>query len=219
MPTPGPLPPPPEGFRDLELPVIEFARSKKWYRSHLVERAPVFYGKKAQFRFDDPAQEYGVLYLAEDPFGAFVETFGQFVSTVALPRQITTEQLLARALSELVPDRSIQLADLTGSGLARMGADSRLFAGNYGESQAWSRALFLHPSRVDGLFYPTRHDPKRKAAAIFAESIRWSDLSRKPWLALGLTLRSVLSEYRFALIESQFVQLPTRKRPAQEELF
>ena len=199
--------------------MIEFDKSKSWYRSHQIELGPVYYGKNARYRFDDPAQKYGVLYVAEDPFGAFVETFGQLISRVTQPRPITSEQLAARALSELLPDRKLKLADLTGSGLSRIGADSRLFAGDYTESQAWSQAIHHHPAHIDGIFYPTRHDPKRKAAAIFAENIRWSNLSRKTWLSLGLTLRNVLNEYNFALIETQFIQLPTRKGPTQEELF
>jgi hypothetical protein len=97
--------------------------------------SPILYGRNAKFRFDDPQREYGVLYVAEDPFGVFVETFGQFVSTPGLPRQLTTEQLINRALSELIPGRILRLADLTGPGLAKIGADSRLFAGNYDESQ------------------------------------------------------------------------------------
>jgi hypothetical protein len=72
---------------------------------------------------------------------------------------------------------------------------------------------------VDGLYYPTSHDPRRKAAAIFNESLSWTTLSRDSWLSLGLTLRDVLNDYGFGLIESQVVQPAVRKRVKQELLF
>jgi hypothetical protein len=216
-PVPGPLPLPIDQFHDLELPIVE--SSNPWFRSHSIDHGPIFYGRNARFRFDHPLREYRVLYVAEDAFGAFVETFGQFISIPSLPRRITSEELLIRALSEIVADRPVRLVDLTGPGLARIGADARLFAGNYNESQVWSSALHSHPSRIDGLLYPTRHDPRRKAAAIFTELIGWAHLSRRTWLSLGLELRNILSEYNFSLIESQTVPLATRKGPKQEELF
>src|SRR5882724_10006268 len=49
---------------------------------HSIDRSPIFYGTSAQYRFDDLDAKYGVLYVATDPFGAFVETFGQFMTTV-----------------------------------------------------------------------------------------------------------------------------------------
>jgi hypothetical protein len=35
------------------------------------------FGSAAVSRFDDPQREFGVLYVAEDIWCAFVETFGQ----------------------------------------------------------------------------------------------------------------------------------------------
>lgn len=162
---------------------------------------------------------YGVLYVAEDPYGAFVETFGQFLATARQSRQLTSEQLSFRALSEIVCDRSLRLVDLTGGGLARLNIDSRIFAGDYNEAQIWSSAFQSHPANVDGLFYPARHDPARKAAAIFNESLQWTTLSRKTWLSLGFLLRDILNEYGFALMESHFVRPAVRKGPQQETLF
>jgi hypothetical protein len=46
---------------------------------HQTRYSPIFFGRTAQFRFDAPSHEYGTLYVAEDEFGAFVETFGRIL--------------------------------------------------------------------------------------------------------------------------------------------
>src|SRR5450755_635558 len=51
--TPGPLPPPPEDISRLNLPLIELHRH--WFRSHAIDKSPVYYGRNARYRFDDPA--------------------------------------------------------------------------------------------------------------------------------------------------------------------
>ena len=122
--APGALPPPPDNLNDLELPIAVV--SQEWFRSHPGNRSPIHYGRAVRYRLDDPDGSYGVLYVAQDPFGAFVETFGQLMSApTAAPRQITSGQLQSKTLSRIVCHRSLRLADLTGPGLARVGADAR----------------------------------------------------------------------------------------------
>jgi len=63
--------------------------------------------------------------------------------------------------------RPLRLIDLVASGgLARIGADARLFAGEHSISQRWSKALWTHRAKPDGILYPTRHDPARVAACV-----------------------------------------------------
>jgi RES domain len=214
--TPGPLPSPPARLHERDLPILELSRH--WCRSHPIDLGPVYYGRSSRYRFDDPEGEYGVFYVAEDPFGAFAETFGQLMSTkVSLPRMISTGALATRALSSIVPSRPLRLVDLTGPGLARIGADARLFAGDHQKSQQWSRALREHPVKADGLYYPIRHDPSRKAAAIFNDELTWTELSRDTWLALSKTLRDILQAYGFSLIESISIQSAVKKGPRSEQ--
>ena len=195
----------------MELPIVETSHS--WFRSHPAEFGYIHYGRARRFRFDDPDGEYGVLYIAEDPFGAFVETFGQLMSTPAkLPRAISSGELSSKAVSEIVCSRTLRLADLTGPGLPRIGADARLFAGgDYSCSRTWSRALRDHPARVDGLLYRTRHDPERRAAPVFRETLEWIDLSRSTWLSRGRQLSEILQHCGFALIDSHLVRGRARK--------
>jgi RES domain len=198
------------------LKVVELSRH--WYRSHSLNFGPIHYGRNSRYRFDDPTGEYGVLYAAEDHCGAFVETFGQLMSSQSrLPRMISSGELSARVLSEIVCARPLRFADLTGPGLAQIGADARLCSGDHANSQPWSRALRAHPARIDGLYYPARHDPSRKAAAIFNEELAWTELSRDTWLSLGRLLQEVLHEYHFSLIESHLVPKAIKKGPCPQQ--
>ena len=62
-----------------------------------------------------------------------------------------------RCLTEFYPVTPLSLVDLSGQGgLARIGADSRLFAGSRAIARRWSRAIYEHPNRlkVHGILYP-----------------------------------------------------------------
>jgi hypothetical protein len=101
--------------------------------------------------------------------GAFIETFGRRETSGVTPgwNVVTLRVLAARDRTQVTASRLLRLVDLTGSGLAQIGADSRLASGSYDVSQRWALSFFQHPSEPDGMFYRTRHDPSRFAAAIF----------------------------------------------------
>jgi len=61
----------------------------------------------------------------------------------------------------------MRLVDLTGPGLARIGATNELNAGAHSVGPQWSRALWSHPSRPDGLLYRARYDPSCLSIALF----------------------------------------------------
>lgn len=156
---PGPHPDPPEDLHKRELPLV--GSRGPWFRIHRRELDPVFFGKTGLGRFDAPDGGYGVLYAAQDFRGAFIETFGWItgINVVAL------SELEARALAELKTSEEVDLVDLTGKGLALLGADARLATGEHTVSQRWSSALFGHPRSPDGLLYRARHDPETLAVA------------------------------------------------------
>ena len=161
------------------------------FRSHQIKRNPIHYGTSRIHRFDSPDGSYGVLYAGRDAYCAFIETFARSAGV----RIVTTAELEARALSELKATRPLNLIDLTQSGaLARIGADSRLFAGDHSIAQLWSNAL---------------HE--------------LVELSRQSWYAPGPQRRllvEIIEHYKLDLIESHSVA--PRKPPAkarQEEMF
>ncbi len=156
-----PHPPPPNDFDRLRLPLV---RAKgPWFRIHPADRSPAHFSKSGDNRFDDPLGKYGALYVALDFAGAFIETAGHRTGI----RLVTRTWLEERALSTVTSRRPLKLVDLTGSGLPKLGADSRLFSGDYRVSQSWGRAIWAHPSRPDGILYLSRHDPSRRSIAIF----------------------------------------------------
>lgn len=174
---------------------------QRWYRIHGRDRDPLFYGRSGANRFDSPADEYGVLPVGTDAFCAFIETFGH----VAGRRRVTSTQLNTRSLAIIDSASVLRLVDLTGPGLARLGADERLCAGDYDAAQQWSAAFHDHPEQPDGLLNRSRHDASRLCAAIYERTGRVLAASHTNSLtapdARNL-LATLLETYGFELIET-----------------
>lgn len=167
--TVAPLPDPPASFSTLSL-VIEDC-THDWYRIYEVSRDPAYFGKTGTNRYDAPAGEFGVMYVAEDPQGAFIETLGRSGGV----RVLKVSDLKSRALARLhLSDPggpALRVVDLTGPGLSRLGLDARISTdADYGKSQQWVKAIHEHPGLVDGVKYRSRHDPSRACAAVFERS-------------------------------------------------
>ncbi len=172
-------------------------------RMHRVDHDPVFFGRTGGGRFDDPEGEYGVLYAAEDAFGAFVESFGREPGR----NVISWQRLRDRPLSHIGPAEagasgSLRLVDLTGEGLARIGATGEISSGPYRAAQRWSRALHEHPSKPQGLVYRLKHDPSRKGVAIFERTgVLHSELFGTLIAAEHRKLlAAILNKYGFGLV-------------------
>lgn len=159
-------PEPPEDLAARSLPLLRLRGP--FYRIHRKRRDALHFGARCLNRFDDPEGDYGVLYVAADIFGAFVETAGHRTGV----RHVEPSWLADRALSEIVLREPILTVNLRGRNLARLGADGRLMAGEHALCQRWSRAFWSHPSRPDGLSYVARHDLSRGAVAIFHRARR-----------------------------------------------
>ena len=191
---------------------MEFAEGL--FRTHGLNRNPIFFGNSGLHRFDSPDRSYKVFYAGRDAYCAFIETFGRAAGT----RVITTSALRAHALAVLKAKRPLRLLDLTQpAALVGIGADSNLFSGAHAQSQIWSRALHDHPLRADGLLYPSRLDPARTAIVLFGDrGITMTELSRNSWYDTGptrLLLAEIMEHYGMELIENRFV--PGRKPAAR----
>lgn len=144
-----------------ELPILE--AKGPWQRFHLGKYGAIHFGKAGRMRFDDPYGEYGVLYMAEDEFGAFVETFLRNPELKLVDRG----ELDMRVLSEIEASETIKLVDLTGKGLQRAGIAGDQVTGEYESSQSLSRQIFEHRLSPDGIRYRVRHDLSRIGIALF----------------------------------------------------
>ena len=119
------------------------------------------------WRYDDPEGEFGVLYVASDFEGAFVEGCVHDDGLGEATPMLSESYLRGRCLSKIGFTGSLRLVDLTGPGVARIRADARLCSGDYEIAQRWSRALWEHPQQPDGILYLSRHNPSLVCAAIY----------------------------------------------------
>ena len=170
---PGLHPNPPGDLVTYPLPLLTTAQP--WFRIYRQRYKPLHFGKSGDNRFDLPGGESGVLYVAADEVGAFIETLGHATGT----RVITISALRSRAVAEIHVQTPLRLVDLTGPGLAHLGADERLCTGEYTIAQRWSLALFRHPEKPDGLCYRSRHDPGRVCAAIYQRAAKQLRIDRQ----------------------------------------
>jgi hypothetical protein len=192
----GPLPPPPPDFQKQDLPLLAYRATL--FRIHRSDRDPAFWGKTGDNRFDAPAGEFGVLYAASDQYGAFIETCGGLLN-----RTVTSSFLGARGWARVMPARDLKLVDLSGSGLARIGADERLCSGEHDVAQQRALALWQHPATVDGIHYRARHDPSRASVAIFDRAASAVTIAGDGGLladANKTLLAAILDTYQFSLL-------------------
>jgi hypothetical protein len=203
------IPSPPADLAERELPLVTLAgRAPTLYRSHRLDRpySPVAFNfRPVADRFNAPNGEYGVLYLAADPFAAFIETFGASMVTAALELRLVSERDLARrCLCRIEVDdppaiRIVNLAD--GYGFSRLGIDGRISTTKQRHvTRQWALALWRHPQRPDGILYRACNDPARLAVVLFdrvgdvLRSTCEHNLLRDPRL-----LAAMLDEYAIGL--------------------
>lgn len=168
---PEPLGDPPRDLSERPLPLVIYSGTA--CRIHWLADNPLYFGKDKKWRFDDPLGEYGVMYAAQTPEGAFAETLlpqpGVLTPTITLRGTsvpVSASTIAAHGLADVTYDTPLQCVDLTGERVASIGADASIATGPWRTSQRWSRALFGHPSQPDALLYRCRRDPSSVALAI-----------------------------------------------------
>lgn len=137
------------------------------FRVHHRDFGAVYFGQPGQRdgRFDI---DVGVLYLAHEIEGAFLEAVIRDHGLGHAVRLLSHSFLESRRLSEIQMGRSLRVVDISDDGAARLGADARLATGSdYRIAQAWAQALWQHPDRPDGLQYASRHNTRQRCLAVF----------------------------------------------------
>src|SRR5262249_58588333 len=112
---PGPadaLLPPPD-LRRRRLPTVLLAGP--WVRIYRVEHDPLFFGTTGRNRFDDPLRRFGVLYVAEEPAGAFIEVFG--FGVIGGIKNIRGGDGLGLAVAYIEGEPAMRLGDVSKPGL------------------------------------------------------------------------------------------------------
>jgi len=193
-PKAGPLPPP--DFSSRDLPIDTIAAGTRLVRIHRNELHPLFFGASTANRFDDPAESYGVCYLAATFAGAFAETCLRAVGA----RFVAVTFLEERSFSQIEVTARLRLVSVHGQGLAQVGATAAVTSGPYTVAQKWSRAIHDHPSKPDGIAYRSNHDNSELCAALFEHTAnRLTPLDAEPITKDRDRLATLLTRYNVGL--------------------
>lgn len=191
---------PPKNFSTWNPLFATLPKGSHWYRSHRLANSPLYFGNNRNQRWDAPNGEYGVLYIAQDPECAFMESIGRAI----LKTRLVTESVLSLCgLSELTLNRDLRVIDLAASaGLTRVGAEGSISNGlGYRTAQAWSLAFHSHPAAPGGILYRSRHDPARQAVALFdrcQDAVQIVGMSQT-WIRQPALLGRILDHYGFGI--------------------
>lgn len=184
-------------FQKQVLPISECQTT--WYRLNPSSYdSALYFDRSGMGRYDGLSQSYGILYVAEAVEGAFIESFGRSHGA----KGVAEADLRNRNLFELESDRQLTLVDLWGSGLVKIGADARITSGSdYELSRAWAEAIYLHPSKVDGIRYYSRHDNTQLCCGLFDRtSAHLKEQNEGNIVDNPKLLADILERYDYALL-------------------
>lgn len=158
----APHPDPPPDFANRPLPTVEITGC--CYRLNPVRyESALYFDRSGKGRFDAPEQSYSILYVGADEYAAFIECYSRQHGA----RGVAESALLQRNLVSITSARPLICADLTGSGLVKLGADARLATGSYLMARKWAQVIWQHQEQVDGVKYHSRHDDERICYGLF----------------------------------------------------
>lgn len=161
---------PPADFIDLKLKPVALDPARLFRVSPFNTGEPYF-GSSGANRFDAPGApghpEYLACYLGQTLTVALAETLLHDEVPLAGKFQIATAELRRRY--EIRFEGSLlNLADLTGASLKRMGAHAELSGtADYSLTRQWALAVHQNHSHVDGFMYMSRHMNTQKAVVLF----------------------------------------------------
>lgn len=191
------------------LPRITVDAGTELYRlTRLQFPDPAYFGRAVLFRFDAPDRSYGVCYLGTSLDCCLVEVLTPAYRPHQQPPLIVAQAQLTSyyaAIATLL--RPLQLAYLADEGLIQLGIDQRHTGGDdYDLAGTWSLAIHGHASRVDGIFYPSRHHNGLYSVALFERSAsavgfrRWGSLGDRAVLDLWTETTRVLHRFNIAVL-------------------
>lgn len=120
-----------------------------------------------------------VLYGANDEIGALAETVFHDLPVRGV-RRVMMSRLRHRLMLDLAPVRDLNLVDLTGAALGRLGISrAELIASDvrsYRDTARWAHALHAHPAGFDGLLWVSRQHETSRCLLLFGDRVPTDDL-------------------------------------------
>ena len=157
----------PKVFLPKRLPLTGVRVGTRWMRIHSRSKNALWFGPTGSLpihRFDDPLGRFRVCYLGTTIDVCFAETFLRNPPV----RIVGLDDLGARSIASVEVLRELRLVSFHGPGLARLGTTTEPAGGSdYPLSQAWSRALWEHADKPDGLVFRSRHDDSALCVALY----------------------------------------------------
>jgi hypothetical protein len=162
----------------IELPTLRIdSRELLQHVSRVAYRGtPLYYGHDGTNRYDDPAKNYGVLYLGRDLPTALMESvFHKHQWDQDTKRSITLTEVQSRLVRAVGVVDALQLADLTAAGVMAgyFGLTlEQLASRDYTHTQRVSARLHAmldadHVPLFDGVLYPSRNNFPSTSLALF----------------------------------------------------
>lgn len=150
------------------LPLNRVRVGSHWMRIHAQGKSSLWFGpgsgRQPIHRFDDPTGRFRVCYLGTSFEVCFTETFLRNPPV----RILALDDLAGRSIATVEVRRDLRLVPIHGSNLARLGVTAELASGSdYLGSQHWSRALWEHQDKPDGILYRSRHDDSALCVALY----------------------------------------------------
>lgn len=135
------------------------------------------FGRGGGGRFDHPLSSrkraYGTCYCALELVTAIAETVLHDEEPVNGKFHVADTEFLRRFALRFSSNEQLVVADLTGAALKTTIGDGAISTLAISElSQAWGRAIYDHPKKVDGILYMSRHVNDRKALVVFERAKR-----------------------------------------------
>ncbi|HEX2202873.1 MAG TPA: RES family NAD+ phosphorylase [Longimicrobium sp.] len=147
-----------------KLPLVVVEPSRPLWRVHESSYGAIWFGTRADKRFDDPAGGFGVMYLGESPAVAVLETLVRGSDRCVVDQR----EWNRRSVSQVYLAAELRMVRFEGPGLRRFGIGAeRAHAGGYAECQALSAALHARHPDVDGIQFRSRWDTSQLCWAVF----------------------------------------------------
>lgn len=163
--------PPPQTAFD-KIPLSKYCRTETgvFRRLHVLKpgtKGPwpaVYFSVKDATRFD-PAGGVGTMCVGQSLGGAMMEKYDDFWSH---EERSLTEGQLKETWETVIYLPPVTLFDCSGrNNLSNIGVDAQLYTGEYPGTRVWALRMMSHPDLIDGIWFPSRHDPSRQNIALF----------------------------------------------------
>jgi hypothetical protein len=179
-------------------PIIEVPVTQVLWRVHRLTHEPLWFGpapgRPPQSRFDAPAGEFSVCYVAGTPGVAILETLVRGLKVPIISRSV----LHGRGLSAIALAEPLRMLQLEGKGLASFGLSAHEISGpDLDECQELARRVHETLDDIDGIQYRSRWDTSELCWAVFDRArVRIGGVMGTQQLENPAVVRPALLPYR-----------------------